>query len=98
LDKTTDILDGIAALRVAFIKAELEPPKTILLNSNEQGVRFLMELRQSKFWVRHPLSKENGTPVEMADGSIYMEVDIMGVSVRWPANRYATSNGGWCYI
>lgn len=93
-----DILDGIAAMRVGFIADGLEPPAVILLESHEQGIRFLQSVRQTKQWVYVAQDPAMGKPIEMADGSVWMEVPIMNVRVRWPANRFANSDGSWCYV
>lgn len=92
-----DILDGIARIRVAFLAANLNPPTTILLESHEEGVRFLSAVRQTTQWSAVIGSPDLGLPVEMADGSVWMEVEVMGIKVRWPANRIATPDGSWSY-
>lgn len=92
-----DILDGIARIRVAFLSANLKPPTTILLESHEEGMRFLSSVRQTSQWVAMIGSPDLGRPIEMADGSAWMEVQVMGIAVRWPANRTATPDGSWSY-
>lgn len=93
----SDILDGIASIRVAFLAANINPPTTILLKSHEEGMRFLSAVRQTSQWVAVIGSPDLGRPVEMADGSAWMEVTVMGIAVRWPANRTATPDGSWSY-
>jgi hypothetical protein len=34
----------------------------------------------------------------MANGSAYMQLEVMGMKVRWPANRLATPDGRWSYV
>lgn len=90
-----DILDGIAKMRCAFLAANLKPPSTILLESHEEGMRFLTEMRQECNWVAMAGDPALGQPIEMADGSVWMEIKVMGVAVRWPATRYAMPDGSW---
>ncbi len=93
-----DLLDGLAQIRTTFKRAQLEPPTTLLLADHEQGMRLLMELRQMNKWVVMAGDPNLGKPVEMADGSIWMEVKVMGFNIRWPANRYATPDGSWSWV
>jgi hypothetical protein len=92
-----DILDVIASVRSAFMSANMEPPAAIFLKSHDEGMRFLSAVRQQDRWTVVPGSPELGIPIEMADGSAWMEVQVMGIAVRWPANRTAMPDGSWCY-
>jgi hypothetical protein len=93
----SDILDGIAQLRLIFMREQLEPPTVILLKSNEEGHRFLSIMRQSYRWSAIVGSSDLGNVVEMADGSAWMEIKVMDIAVRWPANRIATPDGSWAF-
>lgn len=93
----SDILDGLAHMRMAFMRESLKPPTVMLLESHEEGMRFLSAIRQSGAWSAVVGSPDLGQPVEMADGSIWMECKVMGIAVRWPANRIASPDGGWSY-
>ena len=93
---SADILYGLAQMCVAFERTHLKPPAVILLENHEEGMRFLSAIRQP---VLSPIvgSPELGRVVEMADGSAWMECKVMGIAVRWPANRIASPDGGWSY-
>jgi hypothetical protein len=93
----TDVLDGLAQVRVAFIEADLKPPTVMLLESHKEGMRFLSAIRQTSNWVAVVGSPDLGRVVEMADGSTWMECKVMDIAVRWPANRIALPDGGWSY-
>ena len=93
----TDIVDAIASFRVAFLRENLRPPTTILLEDHSEGMRFLSLWHQSSLGLYVVGDSALGKVVENADGSVYMEVEIMGMKVRWPANRYATPDGTWRY-
>ena len=93
-----DILDGIVQIRIAFQAVNLKPPTTILLESHDEGMRFLSEIRQTNQWIPAIGSHDLGKPVERADGSTWMEVQVMGIAVRWPANRIETPDGSWAFI
>lgn len=94
----SDILDGLAQVRIAFKRANLEAPTVMLLGSHEQGMRFLSEIRQSNHWVAVAGSPDLGRVIEMADGSAWMECKVMDIAVRWPANRVAMPNGEWAFV
>lgn len=93
-----DIYDGIAAIRHAFMSADLKPPTVILLESHEEGVRMLSAIRQSANWSAIIGSPDLGLETRMADGSTWMEIKIMGIAIRWPANRLALPDGSWRYV
>lgn len=93
----SDILDGLAQVRATFMREDLKPPTVMLLESHEEGMRFLSNIRQSCYWVAAVGSPDLGRVVEMADGSAWMECEVMEIAVRWPANRIATSDGKWAY-
>jgi NAD(P)-dependent dehydrogenase (short-subunit alcohol dehydrogenase family) len=88
---------GLAQVRETFMRASLKPPTTLLLESHDEGMRFLSAIRQQDLWVAPAGSDRLGKPIEMADGSVWMECQVMGIAVRWPANRIATPDGGWSY-
>jgi hypothetical protein len=93
-----DILDGLAQVRITFQRANLKPPTVILLEDHEEGLRFLSEIRQGGNWTSVAGSPDLGKVVEMADGSVWMECKVMGIAVRWPANRYAMPDGSWRFV
>jgi hypothetical protein len=92
-----DILDAIATTRRAFKSANLEAPTAIFLGSHEEGMRFLSAVRQESQWIAVCGDPSLGHAVELADGSVCMEIKVMDVAIRWPANRYANSDGSWRY-
>jgi hypothetical protein len=94
----SDILDGLAEFRLAFQRADIKPPTVMLLESHEEGMRFLSELRQTHHWIALVGSPDLGHVVEMADGSVWMECKVMGISIRWPANKIATPDGSWAFV
>lgn len=69
----------------------------MLLESREEGMRFLSEIRQQTEWMAVVDSGQLGQPVEMADGSAWMECKVMGICVRWPAEIRAMPDGRWRY-
>ncbi len=92
-----DILDGLAQIHLAFRRANLKSPTVILLESREEGIRFLSQINQKENWVAQVGSPDLGRFVEMADGSEWMECTVMEISVRWPANKVAMPDGSWSY-
>lgn len=94
----SDFLDGLAEVRLAFMRANLKPPTVMLLESHEEGMRFLSEIRQSHCWAAVVGSPDLGRVVEMADGSAWMECKVLNIAVRWPANRIAMPDGRWAFV
>ena len=88
-----DILDAFARVRLAFVAANLNPPAAIHLPTHEDGMRLLSVVAQQPFLFVDP--SRMGMPVETADGSVFMECELMGTKVRWPANRRAMPDGSW---
>lgn len=93
----SDILDGLAQVRLSFMREDLKPPTVMLLESHEEGMRFLSNIRQSSHWTAVVGSPDLGRLVEMADGSAWMECKVMDIAVRWPANKIATPDGRWAF-
>ena len=93
----SDILDGIALIRHKFMEIGLEPPTAILLKSHDEGMRVLSEVMQKLRWTVEAGSPRLGQPIQMADGSAWMEVKVMDIAIRWPANRIAMPDGSWSY-
>lgn len=94
----SDVLDSIARIRMEFLALGLKPPVVIRLVSHEEGYRFLSSVRQSNQWITTAGSPNLGKPVLEADGTMVMEIEVMGVKVRWPADRLAKPDGSWAYI
>lgn len=93
----SDILDGLAQVRLSFMREDLKPPTVMLLESHEEGMRFLSNIRQSSHWTAVVGSPDLGRLVQMADGSAWMECKVMDIAVRWPANKIATLDGRWAF-
>ena len=89
----SDVLDGLMQVRATFMRANLKPPTVMLLESHEEGVRFLNEIALAAVVGSPDLTRV----VEMADGSAWMECKVMNIAVRWPANRVARPDGCWSY-
>ena len=90
----SDVLDGLMQVRATFMRANLKPPTVMLLESHEEGMRFLNEISR----VAVVGSPGFTRVVEMADGSAWMECEVMNIAVRWPANRVARPDGCWSYV
>lgn len=89
-----DILDAIATIRHAFRSVNLEPPTVILLGTHKEGMRFLSAVDQMVLRFATVGSTSCGHVVEMADGSAWMEIKVMDIAIRWPANKDVVSNCG----
>ena len=94
----SDIFDALARIRHEFNKADIKPPVSLHLESHEEGIRFLTAVRQNTMWQAVAGSPELGHEVQMADGSVYMELEVMTFKIRWPANRLALPDGSWRHV
>lgn len=92
-----DIVDAFAAVAAAFQRCGLKTPSVILLESREEGMRFLSLIRQQANWCAVVGDGSLGKAVEMADGTIWMECKVHDIAVRWPAVKYAKQDGSWCW-
>ena len=91
-----NILVALHTARVAFLRANLSPPDAIILASHEDGMRFLSTVKQDNI-IYSELRSPHYKPVEHPDGSVWMEVEVAGMKIRWPANRRAMETGGYRY-
>lgn len=92
MSRDLDILDAIAKARIAFTECGLEPPAAIELATHEDGFRFLCQIRQQPHWTARLGSPDLGSVVEIG-GKHWMEVQVFGMKVRWPAKVMDTPWG-----
>lgn len=92
-----DIFDAIAKARLAFMAADIKPPTVILLESHDEGIRFLNAVNQSCIYPLNLGDSRLGKEIKMADGSVWMGIEVMGIAIRWPANKYARKDGSYIY-
>lgn len=85
-----DIFETINTIHIAFHKAGLESPTTILLKTPEERMKILAALSQEETFFPRPVKE-----VKMMDGSTWMEVNVLNISVRWPATKYACPDGSF---
>jgi len=87
-----DILDVLVRARLGFIHCGLKPPSVILLQSNKEGMHLLSVVEKRSF-SSFPAGKY-GRPIEHPDGTVWMEIEVMSMKLRWPAEKHPTSNHG----
>jgi hypothetical protein len=92
-----DIIEALYAVSVAFRKCNLEPPAAIILKNHEEGMRLLHSIWDMGNWTYDPRTGAAGKPVEHPDGTIYMSIEVLGMNIRWPANRLAMENGDYLW-
>ena len=99
MSDSEDIVTELAKLCVAFRRLNLEPPEAIILKTHEDGVRLLHELTHERvMMLMCSPDGRYGRPIEHPDGSVWMEIEIYGLKIRWPANRLAMASGGYRWI
>ena len=92
-DNPKCIEDVIYSMAQGFAALQFDVPASINLKSHDDGMRLLSMMIGKNQWSAALGSGRLGNPVHMADGSVYMEMELMGIKIRWPANRYATPSG-----
>ena len=86
------ILGAIEALSHAFRSATLQPPAKLTLTDAEQGQQLVLAIKQQLGGsVRLP--DDAVLPTIDLDGSTWMEAQVRGIVVRWPATMGITSTG-----
>lgn len=93
----TDIVDALMRIQREFRLLGMEPPSAILLKTHDQGMQLLSRLHQVMPLVVPLGSGRGGKVVEHPDGSVWMEVEIYGMRVLWPAARLAKHDGGFVW-
>jgi hypothetical protein len=93
----SDIVDAIARIGVEFRRLDLDVPQAIILKDHDQGVRLLCQLHQRNNLMIPFGSGLGGKPIEHPDGSVWMEVEVYGIRVRWPAVKFAKREGGYVW-
>ncbi len=93
----SDFLDDLSKCLLAFRKHNLSPPASILLSSHDEGMLLLGELIQKSAWSFQVGDERLGEPVLMMDGTYWMEMKLLGVKIRWPANKYENSDGTYSW-
>lgn len=84
----TDILSGFVALRIAFQRQGLKVPVAIVLESAEEGMRFLSCMHDCGPSIRHYMDED----------VVMTTVKVMGVEVRWPSQHYMMADGEVKYL
>src|SRR5271154_2142790 len=95
IKRPASILHAIANIRYQFGYLNLKPPVAIHLDNHDDGMRFLSCMHDGRM-IGYP--DEACKPMEMADGSIFMELTAMGIKIRWPAAKWANPDGSWRYV
>lgn len=91
-----DILSAIARIRHEFRRAGLSIPDAIILKTPEDGMRLLGTISQ-RWMMSFDVRETAGTLIEHPDGSVYREIEIKGMKVRWPSSRLHMPNGGYVW-
>lgn len=84
--------EAVWATRRAFVRAGLDAPTAIILSNRDDGMALLSSVSNDL-----PADTAAPRPVEHPDGSVWMEVTIIGIAVRWPASKKAVQSGGFIW-
>jgi hypothetical protein len=92
-----DIITVVAELTIGFEALNLPRPEAIVLKTHEDGMSVLCAvMARSEPYMLYSPGKEPGIrPVEGENGVTYMEIEVYGMKIRWPAKRFAIESGGW---
>jgi hypothetical protein len=79
-----DSLSLIKELTASLSSLGIESPKEIVLQTHQDGMRFIQSLKTSDYFVRQSNSPPD-IQVMRVDGTSYNLVEVFGIRVRWPA-------------
>ena len=85
-----DLFEAVLQLRHAFLRAGLEPPSVIELASFEEGMKVL-RLARTRYADRYRRSLFGRRDTDEA----ITEVEVSGVTLRWPARRWGRPKGSF---
>lgn len=88
---TGTVCDAVWDACRAFAKVNAKAPDVMIVD-RETGIRLMCEVREQAHIIL-PAHERLESVVEHPDGSVWREAEVMGVKVRWPANRLATVSG-----
>ena len=88
----TTILEAIEVLSHAFRSAAVQPPAKLTLADAEQGQQLVLAIKQ-QLGRAVCLPDDAVLPAIDPDGSTWMEAQVRGIVVRWPAMRGVTLTG-----
>lgn len=92
-----DIVDALMRISHEFQMLGLKVPEAILLKDHEQGIRLLGQLHQMHFMVIPAGSERAGKVIEHPDGSVWMQAEVYGMKIKWPAMKLAQPEGGYVW-
>jgi hypothetical protein len=93
-----DIIDALTRISAEFRSLNLDVPDAILLKTHDQGMQALCQLHRRTSLIVPMGSDRGGKVIEHPDGSAWMEVEIYGIKVRWPAVKLAKQTGGFVWM
>lgn len=93
-----DIIDALMRISHEFKSLDMEVPEAILLKNHDQGMRLLGALHQMSYMMIPFDSERGGKAIEHPDGSVWMQAEVYGMKVRWPAKKLARPDGGYVWI
>ena len=90
----SDFIQAVTRIVHEFRVAGLEVPDCILLKSHDEGMRLLAQLQKNPYLVYRAGDSAFGKPIEHPDGTCWMQVEVYGVKIRWPAMKMMVPKGG----
>jgi aminoglycoside/choline kinase family phosphotransferase len=93
----TDFVEAVGRCVHTFKAAGFAAPDCILLKDHEQGIRMLSELRNMEMMTYRAGDPRMGKVIEHPDGTCWMQAEVYGVKIRWPAVKMALPEGGYVW-
>lgn len=91
-----DFLDALYRMVHEFRKHGFEPPKIIVLKTHEDGMRLLHAISQQDCMVFQnpaPGRSSYGQPITDGNGETWIDLELIGVFIQFPAVPYKTHAG-----
>ena len=86
------ILEAIQVLSYNFTSTSMQPPATLTLAHAEQGQQMMLAVR-AVLGRAVRLPDDAVLPTVDPDGSVWIEMQVRGIVVRWPATKTMAADG-----
>lgn len=90
------IFEVVDRLAHGFKSLGLEVPDCVLLKSHDEGMQLISMLHHQRLFYTAG-DPRFGKPIEHPDGSCWMQAEIYGIKIRWPAMKMSLPKGRYVW-